>query len=109
MNPRYRAMLYKMTIGPMSKVQGPRSLTLDVGLWALAGGYLTLSMYRASLGLTRIFSPSTTKGGTDTVTPFSSVAGLLEFEAVAPLSGGSVRVTVRSIVAGSVTPIGWPL
>ena len=34
-------------------------------------------------------------GGTEIVTPFSSVAGLFEFEAVAPFRGGSVRVTVK--------------
>ena len=49
------------------------------------------------------------KGGTIRVTPFSRVAGLFEFEAVAPFSWGSVLATVSSIEAGSATPIGVAL
>ena len=53
-------------------------------------------------------SPSFTKGGTVTVTPFSKVAGLLTFETVAPFIVGSVRVTVNSIDGGKSIPIGAP-
>ncbi len=51
-------------------------------------------------------SPSLTNGGTVTVTPFSSVAGLFTFETVAPFMVGSVRVTVNSIEGGRSIPIG---
>src|SRR6188768_2689670 len=71
--------------------------------------YLTRSIYLASAGLTRIRSPSTMNGGTEMVTPFSSVAGLFEFDAVAPLRNGSHSFTANSIEAGNATPIGVPL
>ncbi len=66
------------------------------------------SMYRPSVGSTRMRSPSLTKGGTVMVTPFSSVAGLLTFETVAPFIVGSVRVTVSSIDGGRSMPTGAP-
>ena len=59
--------------------------------------YLTLSRYFSSVGLTRIFSPTVINGGTYIVTPFSSVAGLFEFEAVAPRTDtGNGRVIVNA-------------
>src|SRR5215213_8664543 len=53
-------------------------------------------------------SPSLMKGGTWMVAPFSSLAGLLTFETVEPLSDGSVSTTVSSSEGGSSMPIGAP-
>ena len=54
-------------------------------------------------------SPSRMNGGTWTVTPVSSLAGLGELLAVAPFSSASVSTTFNSTVAGSSTPMGLSL
>src|SRR5215213_5890406 len=70
--------------------------------------YFARSIYRPSVGSTRIRSPSLTNGGTVIVTPFSSVAGLLTLETVALFNVGSVRVTSNSIEGGRSIPMGAP-
>jgi hypothetical protein len=54
-----------------------------------------------------ISSPSVTNGGTCTVTPFSSVAGLYDDDCVAPFTIGCVSAIFTFIVFGSSTPIGF--
>src|SRR5439155_25657857 len=66
------------------------------------------SMYRLSLGSTMISSPSVTNGGTRTTTPFSSVAGLYDADAVAPRIIGCVSAILALTVFGSSTPSGRP-
>ena len=51
-------------------------------------------MYTPSSVLTLIFSPASTNGGTWTVIPVSSLAGLKDVVAVAFLMLGSVSTTV---------------
>src|SRR6266516_713433 len=54
-------------------------------------------------------SPVFTNSGTCTTAPVSSVAGLVTFETVSPLTPGSVSDTPSSTEAGSCTPVGLPL
>src|SRR5581483_3458931 len=69
--------------------------------------YFARSRYRFSDGSTVISSPSVTNGGTCTTTPFSSVAGLYDADAVAPFTIGSVDAIFARIVFGSSMPIGF--
>src|SRR5207237_10329001 len=71
------------------------------------GRYFARSMYRFSDGSTMISSPSVTNGGTCTTTPFSSVAGLYDADAVAPFTIGSVVAIRALIVFGNSIPIGF--
>src|SRR5207248_3796713 len=73
-----------------------------------AGRHFARSMYRFSEGSTMISSPSLTKGGTSTVTPFSSVAGLYDAEAVALFTIGCVSAILARTVFGSSMPSGLP-
>ena len=64
-------------------------------------------MYSPLRVSTRTESPSSMKSGTWTITPDSSVAGLLPPpEAVSPLRPGSVWVTFISIALGTCTSLG---
>src|ERR671913_163115 len=58
-------------------------------------------MYRLSVGSTMISSPSVTNGGTCTVTPFSSTAGLYDEDWVAPFTIGWVSlIRTLSVTVG---------
>src|SRR5574341_879560 len=70
--------------------------------------YLTRSRYEPSVGSTLTLSPICTNGGTCTVTPVSSFAGLYEALAVAPFIDGSVSTTSKSTLDGGLMPIGLP-
>ena len=62
----------------------------------------------ASRGSTLIRSPMSTKSGTWTTAPVSSVAGFVTFETVSPRTPGSVSATASSTDAGSWMPDGLP-
>ena len=53
-------------------------------------------------------SPVSTKRGTWTIAPVSSVAGFVTFVTVSPRTAGSVSATASSTDAGSWMPAGLP-
>src|SRR2546430_2623135 len=69
--------------------------------------YFARSIYRLSVGSTMISSPSVTNGGTCTTTPFSSVAGLYDADAVEPFTIGSVSAIFALIGFGNSMPNGF--
>src|SRR4030095_7164824 len=99
--------VHNQASGARCEVRGRSRESMPATAHPTPGSYFALSMYRPSVVSTRMRSPCLMKGGTWIVIPVSSLAGLLTLLTVAPLSSGSVSITLNSTTAGISMPIGW--